>query len=262
MLDDTWLERPGSRVLVRRRESANGRWVVLLHGAGADGDMLEPQIPAVPADWGVCVWDARGHGRSSLERPFRYTDMLDDLSALVSTLSAERLCLVGQSMGGNLAQSFVDRRPDAVAALVLIGCVANHAPLTAGERLQLKLAPAILRAYPWRTMVRQSAELSCVNESGRAYLTRVLTTTGRRRFAEIMAFSADALRPDPTHRMPVPTLALLGDHDRAGRIREQLTVWPERDPGVEFVEVPDAGHIANLDAPGFVNAQLARFLGW
>lgn len=262
MLTDTWLARPGGRVYVRRRESVDGNWLVLLHGGGADGDMFEPQLPAVPSDWGVCVWDARGHGRSTLEGPFRYAQMLDDLTALVDRLDARRLCLVGQSMGGNLAQSFVARRPDAVAALVLIGCVANHWPLTPLDRVQLRLAPAIIRAYPWRTLVRQSAEVSCVHQSGRDYLTRVLTRTGQRRFAQVMTFSGDALHPDPGYRMPVPTLALLGDHDRAGRIREQLTTWPGRDPAVTFAEVPVAGHIANLDAPAFVNAKLADFLGW
>lgn len=262
MLDDSWLDRPGSRVLVRRRDSRSGDWVVLLHGAGADGDMFAPQIAAVPADWGVCAWDARGHGRSRLAGAFRYADCLDDLDALVAPLNARRLCLVGQSMGGNLAQSLVSAHPGEVDRLVLIGCVANHWPLSWADRLQLRLAPSMIAVYPWRTMLRQSARVSSLTDEGRRYLTQALDRTGKRRFAQIMSFGAEALRPDPDYRMPVPTLALLGDHDRAGRIREQLTAWPRRDPSVRFALVPDAGHIANLDAPGFVNEQLGGFLGW
>lgn len=262
MLDDTWLERSDCRVFVRRRESRSGNWVVLLHGAGADGAMFAPQLPAVPSDWGLCVWDARGHGRSTLEGSFRYADMLDDLTALVDTLGASRLCLVGQSMGGNLAQSFVERSPTVVERLVLIGCVSNHAGLSRSERIQLRLAPSIIAAYPWQLMVRQSARISCLRESGQRYLAETLQRTGRRRFAEVLRFSADALRPDPAYRLPVPTLTLLGDHDTAGRIRQQLTAWPARDPSVEFVMVPDAGHIANLDNGDFVNDQIGRFLTW
>ncbi len=108
MLTDTWLDRPDCRVFVRRRESRSGSWVVLLHGAGADGAMFDPQLPAVPDDWGICVWDARGHGRSTLAGRFRYADLVDDLAALVDTLHASRLCLIGQSMGGHLAQTFVE----------------------------------------------------------------------------------------------------------------------------------------------------------
>lgn len=262
MLSNTWLDRPGCKVFVRRRESRSGSWVVLLHGAGADGAMFDPQLPAVPDDWGICVWDARGHGRSTLAGRFGYADMVDDLAALVATLQASRLCLIGQSMGGNLAQSFVDRSPSAVERLVLIGCVANHAPLGRSERVQLALAPSIIAACPWSVMVRQSAKISSVDEAGRRYLTKALERTGRQRFVEIMSFSADALDPDPAHRMPVPTLALLGDHDNAGRIRGQLTSWPQRDPSVSFAMVPNAGHIANLDAADFVNAEIAGFLGW
>lgn len=261
MAADTWLQRPDSRVYVRRRESQSGNWVVFLHGAGADGAMFDPQLSAVPDEWGYAVWDARGHGRSVLDKPFRYLDMLADLTALVDSLAGERLFVVGQSMGGNLAQSFVDAHPGLIERLVLIGCVANHAPLSRSERLQLRFAPVVIAAYPWRAMVRQSARMSCLRPDGQAYLTEALEHTGRRRFAEILRFSADALRPDPAHRMPVPTLALLGDHDTAGRIRQQLTAWPARDPAVEFGMVPDARHIANLDNPSFVNDQIVRFMG-
>ena len=85
---------------------------------------------------------------------------------------------------------------------------------------------------------------------------------GRNRFADVIRFNTEALQPDPAHRMPVPTLAMLGDHDNAGRIRTQLTSWPQREPSVRFAMVPNAGHIANLDAADFVNAEIAGFLGW
>ncbi len=85
---------------------------------------------------------------------------------------------------------------------------------------------------------------------------------GRNRFADVIRFNTEALQPDPAHRMPVPTLATLGDHDNAKQIRAQLTSCPQRDPSVRFTMVPNAGHIANLDAADFVNAEIAGFLGW
>lgn len=188
--------------------------------------------------------------------------MLADLTALVDDLDASRLVLVGQSMGGNLAQTFVELHPETVDRLVLIGCVSNHAPLSRSEGWQLALAPRLIAWYPWRLLVRQSARLSCLRPKGQRYLTEAMNRIGQRRFAEVIGFSRDALRPDPDYRLPVPTLALLGDHDTAGRVREQLTAWPERDPAVEFTLVPEAGHIANLDAPDFVNDQIDRFFGW
>src|SRR5690625_1850501 len=100
-----------------------------------DGHMFDAQLPAVPEDIGICVWDARGHGRSSLDGPFRYEDMVEDLHALIAGLGARAVTLVGQSLGGHLTQSYTDRHPHEVAGIVLINCSDNHGPLTALERL-------------------------------------------------------------------------------------------------------------------------------
>ncbi len=71
----------------------------------------------------VCAWDARGHGRSTLNRdPAGLTSWdvyQSDLIALLDSFG-EPAVLVGHSMGGTVSLETTAARPDLVRALILI----------------------------------------------------------------------------------------------------------------------------------------------
>lgn len=254
------IARPGCVVRYRRREAQLGRWVVFLHGAGMDGQMFDAQLAALPSDLGVACWDARGHGQSTLNGGFRYLDMLDDLHALICTLGSDRVTLVGQSMGGNLAQSYLERHPERVASLVLIDCTDNHGSLTPREKLALRCTRAILSVYPWEVLVRQSARACGQSARTVEYAEASLRHVGKRRFIEVMGFWADCLEPDPASRLNVPTLALLGEHDGSGNIKRAMQQLAERNAETNLVVLPDAAHNSNMDQPASTNTALIDFL--
>jgi pimeloyl-ACP methyl ester carboxylesterase len=64
----------------------------------------------------------------------------------------------------------------------------------------------------------------------------------------------------PGYRIGVPLLLLRGARDRYAFLLSSAPKWAKRDGG-EFVVVPDAGHNAGQDNPGFVNARLMGLLG-
>ncbi len=69
-----------------------------------------------------------------------------------------------------------------------------------------------------------------------------------------------ALHPDPDYRLPVPTLLLVGADDRVGDIATGSGEWAARDPMVEHVLIPGAGHASNQDNPPAFTAALQAFL--
>lgn len=253
------LSRPGCVIHYRRRESTSGRWVVFLHGASMDGAMFDAQLAAVPDEVGIACWDARGHGRSCLSGPFRFGDMLADLHALVGTLDAQELVLIGQSMGGNLAQAFVDDAPGTVDRLVLIDCTANHGLLSALERLALRSTRLVLSAYPWGVAVRQSARACGTSPATMAYAQQCLRRMGKARFVEVMGFWRQALDPDPSYRFLLPVLGLIGDHDTSGNIPTAMNRLAQQDPNVHLETIVGAGHNSNMDQPDQVNTAILRF---
>ena len=69
-----------------------------------------------------------------------------------------------------------------------------------------------------------------------------------------------ALHPEPDYRLPVPTLLLVGADDRVGDIATGSQEWAARDPMVEHVVIPGAGHASNQDNPPAFTAALKAFL--
>jgi pimeloyl-ACP methyl ester carboxylesterase len=235
--------------------------VLFSHGAGADSAMFAPQFEAlVAAGYRVIAWDLRGHGRS---RPAAHRITPDlavgDLLALIDHLGVDRPVLVGQSLGGNLSQAVVRRAPGAARALVVIGSAWNTGPLSRWERMLLRLAAPSLAVIPAGRLPRIMADASAVTEDARRYAETAFGALGKREFLDAWRATVGFLDPDPGYRTPVPLLLIRGAQDRTGNIATAMPRWAAAE-GVSEHVIPDAGHIANLDAPGAVTVVLREFL--
>ncbi|MEI7030372.1 alpha/beta hydrolase [Streptomyces pratensis] len=237
--------------------------VVLTHGAGADHRMFDPQVPAlVEAGFRTLRWDVRYHGASVSDTGrFRTGYAAEDLGALLDAAGVRRpVVLLGQSMGGNIAQEYLLRRPEEVAALVMIGSTSSTLPVTWTERQRLALSRTLLRMLPFRRLTRWMTRASAQEPEAREYLRRAFTANGRRSFLTTWDGMTRAVTPSPGYRIEAPELLLCGELDRTGNIRSAMERWSERDPHSEFHVVPGAGHVANLDRPDEVNRLTVAFL--
>ncbi|MCQ2330641.1 MAG: alpha/beta hydrolase, partial [Paludibacteraceae bacterium] len=79
--------------------------IVFLPGLTADHRLFDKQVDYFESRYNVVVWDAPGHGAS---RPFSLSFSLEDkvrwLHEILCTEGVEHPILVGQSMGGYVAQ--------------------------------------------------------------------------------------------------------------------------------------------------------------
>ena len=236
-----------------------GRPLVFLHGAGCDHAMFEPQFPVFTGET-VIAWDARGHGGSKLGKEFIFADMLDDLSALLDELQICKATLIGQSMGGNLAQAFCKKYPDRVEKMVLIDCTRNTQKLSPVHNFALMFSKPLLALYPFKALVEQSAKQCGLTERTRDYVRGVFKKYDKDKMVEITLAVLKCLEEDREYVTPVPTLLLCGRQDISGNIRKAMPKWAESGRNCRFVWVENAGHCSNLDAPEFVNEEIRRFL--
>ena len=95
--------------------------LVLLHGLTADHTLFDKQVEAFQGERTLLTWDAPGHGKSRPYIEFSYPHMAEDLRGILQAEGIERAVLVGQSMGGFVAQSFLARYPVMVKGLFTIG---------------------------------------------------------------------------------------------------------------------------------------------
>jgi pimeloyl-ACP methyl ester carboxylesterase len=256
------LVRPGATIAYWVSGPERAPVVVLLHGATLDHQAWHAQVDDLAGRYRVVLPDLRGHGESPLTGHFRFDDAVDDIAALLDEVdTGTPLVVGGLSLGGNIAQEIVYRDPGRVDALVVADSTCNTAarhPLAAP--LTIAALSTMLLGGRERFMERAAAVTS-PREDVRRY---VLDANEERTAVEVVQILASlldqALHPEPEYRLPVPTLLINGADDPVGDIVTGSLEWAARDPMVEHVVIPGAGHASNQDNPAAFNAAVAAFL--
>jgi pimeloyl-ACP methyl ester carboxylesterase len=238
-------------------------WVALLHGATMDHRMFNAQVPALLADYRVLVWDARGQGQSQpMGDAFSLELCAEDLVAIMDHLGAGPAVLVGQSLGGYIAQVAYLRHPRRVQAMAVVGTTCIALPYSTWEIVALRASLPLFRLWPYGSLQRTTARATAIRPDVQAYAREAIGQIGRQDFIAIWQAISVAVdrRGLPGHRIQVPLLLTHGQHDRTGSIRRQAPAWAAYEPDVHYVVIPDAGHNANQDNPEFFNRVLLDWL--
>lgn len=222
---------------------SDGPLIVLLHAASYTRKMWLPQIERLQDTFRVMALDFPGHGARAGMR-FTFRQAVEDVVAALDREERDRALLVGVSLGGCVAMDMAARHPDRVSGLVLSGCTFDPRGL---------LCRLVLTGE------------SLVFPRGAALFTRSLARYLEERFPGPVAqemleagtywdAAADAVRAmrgvDFRAKLAAydgPALILNGQHDWVHRTAERSFAHVAHNAAVQII--PDAGHIASLDAP-------------
>ena len=256
------LERPDARIQYWVQGVEGAPTVVFLHGATLDHHAWDPQVDVLSEHYRTVAVDLRGHGESTMNgRRFDFNAAVDDVMALLHRLRATPVALVGLSLGGNIAQEIVYRSPELVDALVVADSTCNTASRHPLEAAWAIAALASLGMTSRETFLQRAAAATAQDAAVQQYVLDVNAHRSNRDATQIVAsMLASGLHADPDYRLPVPTLLLVGADDRVGDIVAGSGEWATRDPMVEHVVIPDAGHASNQDNPAAFTAAVAAFL--
>ena len=245
--------------------------VLLLHGFTGRGATMAPAARALSERQRLFV-DLPGHGRSGApDDPNAYTldATVTDLCQLLDALGAERVDLLGYSLGARVALGFACRAPGRVRRLVLVG---GRAGLPAeGERLERRAADeALARRIEddgvaafvdhWMALPLFASQARL----GDAALARAraerLENRAHGLASSLRGIGAGA-QPSLFDLLPaldVPTLLVTGSEDeRFAAVADDLA---KRLPDARHLRIPDAGHAAHLEQPDAFGAVVAPFL--
>ncbi len=231
-------------------EEGRGPAILLLHAFPLNSSMWKPQIATLRNSFRCIAPDMRGFGTTPLAGPWSLEDAADDLAELLDTLSVERCVVAGLSMGGYIALPFCARHGGRVHALVLantraradteIEKEARTGIIAALEQsgsaiLPERMLPRLLKPNPDSQVVKTVRDIMAAT-----------TATGA-----IFALKAMRDRPDRTSelgRISCPVLVISGEHDAITRI-EECRAMADTIPNGTFKEIPNAGHLSNLENP-------------
>jgi 3-oxoadipate enol-lactonase len=258
-LDPHDLVRPDATIRYWTGGTAGGRTIVLLHGATLDHRAWSPQVEALQGRFRLVVPDLRAHGEST--GGFDFDAAVADVLALLDRLSAERVVLVGLSLGGNLAQEVVRRAPDRVHALVVADATCNTGARHPWAASMTVAALASHTMLPGDQFIQYAARMIAVDPQVQRYALEANAQRPNQETVRILtSLLTDAPRPEPEYRLPVPALLVHGQLDQIGDIAFSTRAWAQREPLAEYAVIPAAGHASNLDNPAAFTATLEAFL--
>jgi len=244
--------------------------LVYLHGWGDTGSTFQFVVDEFRRDWFVVAPDWRGFGRSGGGAPaYWFPDYLADLDYLLGHYSPDApVCLVGHSMGGNVAGLYAGTMPERVASIVNL------------EGFGLKDTDPVEAPARYRSWIERGRTRLAVSErEDFAALARQIRGNApamgmaqaefvAREWATEQADGRIRLRADPTHKLPNPVLYRRAEAEACWQCvtARVLLVAGRNSPYGVHAELPfarrqtrwieDAGHMLHFERP----AELARVI--
>lgn len=261
-------------------EGTGDKTILLVHGLASNAGFWRYNIDALAdAGYRVIAVDLPGYGKSAKGAyPYDMTFYAGTLARFIEALDLDPLIYVGHSMGGQIGLTLALERPELIDQLVLAAPAGIEAfdegegawlanVLTEDgivnvpeEAIRRNLA---MNFYRWdgdrlEWMVEERARMAKSDEMDE--------------FAYAVIRSVHGMIDEPTtpflSEVSVPTLVVYGQYDglipnpylHPGTPRGVFAEGVEAIPDAELVEIPDAGHLLQIERPEAFNEAVLDYL--
>ena len=253
------------------KAQGEGEALVMIPGLGAGHTSWFRQLPAFKKHFKVVIFDPRSIGRS--ERPretYSFRSLADDVVGLMDHMGIGKAHILGQSLGGLVAQEVAIDYPDRVLRLVLVSST------VAGEDAN-PTNPALMKELGY---TEGTTEVDFSKLDARKTMNTVIGMSFNRalyrrsmqlltRFfvkSEMFAGLSDQLRAivghntiDRLHLIKAPTLVITGAEDRIV-FPQASEVLAAKIANAKLVMVKGGSHGFNLEMTPRFNREVLEFL--
>lgn len=241
----------------------SGPWVVMSHSLACDLHMWDEQAAMLAKDCTVLRFDTRGHGASGAPAGEYTLEMLaEDAKGLLDAMGIKSCHWVGLSMGGMIGQAFALRYPGVFKTLVLADTTSRYPPEAGGvwkERIATVNAKG-MDAVVEGTLARWFTD--GFRSTRRDVCSRIEAMIRATPVAGYAGCCHAIPRINFTSRLKeisCPAMIIVGEQD-AGTPVEMAREIHAAMPGSEFVIIPSASHLSNVEQPQAFNRALGAFL--
>lgn len=214
----------------------------------------------------VIALDIRGVGNSDKPRgPYRVEQMAQEVLEVIDALAAAPAFILGNSLGGFIAQELALSRPWAVSKLVLMGS-------SVGGRQALPPAPWVLEPPPPGLPETEQFRLRLPTVLSLQYLLThplevaelvrreaAAPTPPHARLALLLAGAAWRGSYGRTQWLRAPVLVTGGDLDQVSPVANAISLAAQI-PGARLVLFPGSDHLCNIEQTEAFDAVVAEFL--
>ena len=259
------VDTPYGQTFVRISGPGGAPPLVLLHGAGGDSLQWIPNIEALSKRYRVYAVDnINDYSRSIYTQIIKnadgYVNWLDELFSALKL--GNNIRLMGLSYGGWLTGQYALHFPDRLDKIVLL------AP--AGTVLSLRIEwimRAVLCFVPHRYFTRSFLfwlleDLAHKDEASRIMLEEEVDAVfvRMRCYKPIRLVNPTVLEDEELQRFKVPTLYLVGEHEKIYSARKAIQRLHRVAPHIKTEIIPNAGHDLTIVQAEMVNTKVLEFL--
>ncbi|WP_298773436.1 alpha/beta fold hydrolase [uncultured Shewanella sp.] len=253
------------------QDVGQGPVILLGHSFLWDSNMWAPQIAVLSQNYRCIVPDFWGHGQSQSAPDNTQTlkDYAQQLLALMDHLDIEQFVIVGLSVGGMWGTELTTLAPSRVQALVLMDTFVGLEPeITHQKYMHMLDTIAQLKAVP-QPIVDAVSPLFFANNAHKDspklvenFKQHLSSLEGERavqvaRMGKIVFNRRDQM--DDLANFALPVLIAVGQEDNPRPVLESY-LMQDSITGAQLIQIPNAGHISNLEQPQFVTEMLCTFL--
>lgn len=248
---------------VHTTRAGAGPVLLCLHGIGSSSRSFAAQLDGLSPIATVVAWDAPGYRLSpAWPEPRGMDGYADAAVAVLDELGCESADVLGTSFGGVVATRMALRHPDRMRSLVLADATPGSgttperadAMRSRGDELA-EVGPEAFAAARAPRLTSPHADPSVVDRVA-ATMAEAIGLPG---YAHAALAMADTDHRDALGRIDVPALVLVGEHDQVTPPSTSRAL-ADALPNATFAEVPDAGHVSNVENPDAFNALVQDFL--
>jgi pimeloyl-ACP methyl ester carboxylesterase len=236
------------------------RTLVLVHGWTCDDTSWAANVPELSKHYRVVTLDLPGHGQSGSPRDGKLT--MDLFARAVEAVRAEqradKIVLVGHSMGTPVIRQYARLYPQHVAALVIVDGVVMAAP-PAGRGVTPPINPSQFEG-PDGLQARERFIKSMFTpktppDVQQQVLKMMLAPPAATATGAMVATFDPSTFPDEVMTMPVYGIYA----DKSGLLGNPAVV-KKIFPKMEYVEMPGTGHFVMMEQPAEFNQLVEKFV--
>jgi len=242
-------------VTIHYTATGSGPTVIFVHGWTCDETAWSAQVPALETKYRVVTIDLPGHGQTGSPEGERLSMDLfaRAVESVRNELQAERIVLVGHSMGTPVIVQYARLFPAHVTALVFVDGV-----ISVGARVG---------HAPDGSSFRGPEGLKHREANTRGMFSRATTPELQARIIKMMQEAPESTAVEAMQAMYDPaiwqndvlTMPVLAIYAYKSRLAS-LALMKRHYPRMQYTEIPGTGHFLMLEKPTAFNRILLAFL--
>ena len=245
----------------------SNEWVVFVHGAGGSSSIWFKQLKAYKEHFNLVLIDLRGHGKSNqlikelMTSRYTFTEVTQDILKVLDHLKIQSAHFVGMSLGTIIVRNLAELASERVRSMVLGGAVTRS---NTRSQILVKLGNLGKHILPYMWLYKLFAYIVMPQKNqreSRHLFIREAKKLCQKEFKRWFILAADVnplMKYFKDRELPIPTLYLMGDRDYMfiKPVKEMVAVHKQS----VLREIPDCGHVSNVERPDDFNQHSIEFI--